>query len=94
MMQCPICGNRIRDQLTTVVHRETGKPAHFDCVISELKKAERIPEREKVYYLGGGCFGVVTEQRRSPNRTKIVVKKKIQYEDRERSPGSARGQRR
>jgi hypothetical protein len=77
---CPVCSKPINKILTAIVHRETGKKAHFDCILNEIKKAHPLKNREEVYYLGGGTFGIIEESK--GNRSKgFVIKRRIQYED-------------
>jgi len=67
--------------ITAVVHRETGKKAHFDCIIKELRKSYQLKPREDVYYLGGGSFGIV--ETKGKKNSSFIVKRRIQYEERD-----------
>jgi hypothetical protein len=78
-----MCGGRISDPLTTVRERDSEKPAHFDCVLKRLGVEKRIAPHEKIYYLGGGNFGIVTE-RRSRGRLELVIRERFEYESRKR----------
>jgi hypothetical protein len=77
---CPVCNKPISFALTAIVHRESGKNAHFDCIIRELKKSHQLNPQEDIYYLGSGTFGVV-ERSRGKKSSRFTVKKRIQYEE-------------
>jgi len=78
---CPICNKPVSYLITAVVHRETGKKAHFDCIIKELRRSYQLKPREDVYYLGGGIFGVV--ETKGKKNSSFIVKRRIQYEERD-----------
>ena len=78
---CPICGKPVNYLITAIVHRETGKKAHFDCIIKELRKSYQLKPREDIYYLGGGSFGIV--ETKGKKHSGFVVKRRIQYEERD-----------
>jgi len=78
---CPICSKPVSYLITAVVHRETGKKAHFDCIIKELRKSYQLKPREDVYYLGGGSFGIV--ETKGKKNSSFIVKRRIQYEERD-----------
>ena len=59
-----------------------GQPAHLGCVLKLLEKQEELEPKEKIAYLGGGSFGIV--QFRTPNQGKLFVRKRIQYEEKEK----------
>ena len=81
---CSLCGKPIKDIYSSIIHRESGNPAHFDCVMQELQKSEVLTEGERICYLGSGVFAVMrpTPQNERPS---ISIRKKIQYEDKEKS---------
>ena len=60
-------------------YRVTGTPAHFDCILKELKDAHELAPQEKLCYLGGGSFGILQFKNQGGN--KFTIKKKIPYED-------------
>lgn len=66
---------------TAIVHKETNKKAHFDCIVKELKKSYPLKPNEGICYLGGGGFGIIETSKGDRNKG-FVVKKRIQYEDR------------
>ncbi len=73
---CPVCQRPVRELSSAIAHRETGGPAHFDCILKVLREEHRPAENEKICYLGNGSFGVV--QFRGPMR--FFVRKRVQYE--------------
>ncbi|MDR3199875.1 MAG: hypothetical protein LBT68_00320 [Spirochaetales bacterium] len=81
---CGVCGKPIKDILAALLHQGTGEPAHFDCIAKELLAAETLAEGEKFSYLGSGVFGIV-RQGKSGDPSSIVIRKKIQYEDKEKA---------
>ncbi len=83
--KCPICDKPIRDLYSAVTYPTTGNPAHFDCVLKELKKTNELRPNEKICYLGNGSFGIV--QFRGPDSPiKFFIRKRIQYEDKDKRP--------
>ncbi len=79
--ECPVCKKPVRELSTAVSYRVTGAPAHFDCVLKELRDANDLLPQEKLCYLGGGTFGIL--QFRSSGGNKFTIKKKIPYEEKE-----------
>jgi hypothetical protein len=77
--ECPICNKPVRELPTALSCRSTGTPAHFDCVLKELKDAHELLPQEKLCYLGGGIFGIL--QFRTTGSNRFTIKKKIPYED-------------
>jgi hypothetical protein len=78
---CPVCSKPISKIITAITHKETGKKAHFECIISELKKFYALKPKEDICYLGGGSFGII-EESRGNKRKGFVIKRRIQYEER------------
>jgi hypothetical protein len=74
-----VCGKPVRELSSALTHRASQKPAHFDCVVKELRESNELAPQEKLCYLGGGCFGIL--EFRSPPR--FVIKRRIQYEEKE-----------
>ena len=79
---CPVCGKQVRELASALTHRVSRKPAHFDCVVRELRESNEIAPQEKICYLGGGSFGIL-EFRAPGGPTRFVIKKRIQYEEKE-----------
>ena len=46
-------------------------------------RQKKVSGRDRIYYLGGGQFGVVTE-RRSRGRLDLQIRERIEYEPRKR----------
>jgi len=77
---CPICNKPIHNVITSVTHRETGKNAHFDCLIKELKKEYHLKPDEDIFYIGAGRFGIVEKVKKGKSMN-LVIKRRIQYEE-------------
>ena len=59
-------------------------PAHFDCIMREIRDSNELTPQERVCYLGGGTFGIL-EFRQPGGPGKFVIRKRIQYEEKEAS---------
>jgi hypothetical protein len=79
---CPVCGKPVRELASALTHRASRQPAHFDCIVRELRDATEIAPQEKLCYLGAGSFGIL-EFRAPGGPSKFVIKKRIQYEEKE-----------
>lgn len=82
---CPICGESIYITEEAIHHKQTGSPAHFDCILKCLKEENNleIEKEEKIVYLGSGTFGVIQERQAPKNgQYRLFVRKRINYEDR------------
>jgi hypothetical protein len=77
---CPVCGEPVRELSSALTHRQSGRPAHFDCIVKELREANPLGPQERLCYLGGGAFGVLT-WRVEGNPASFVIKRRIPYED-------------
>jgi hypothetical protein len=77
---CPICGEPVRELASALTHRQSGRPAHFDCIVKELRDANPLGPQERLCYLGGGTFGVLTWKVEG-NPASFVIKRRIPYED-------------
>jgi hypothetical protein len=79
MPACPLCGKPVYDLSTAIsASRETGEPAHFDCVLERVGASESLASGEKLVYLGSGSFGVV--EFKEKNESAFLVKRRIQWE--------------
>ena len=77
--QCPLCSKPVLDLASAIgADRDTGLPAHFDCVYDRVKAAENLGPNEKVVYLGAGSFAVV--EFKDAKEGAFVVKRRIQWE--------------
>ena len=85
IQKCPICHRPIREFFTAISYNESDVPAHFDCVIIEIKKQEELSSNEKICYLGNGSFGIITF-RNSNSPIKFLIRKRIQYEKTDATP--------
>jgi hypothetical protein len=81
---CPVCGAPVQELSSALTHRQSGQPAHFDCIVKELREANPLGPQERLCYLGGGVFGVLTWKVEG-NPASFVIKRRIPYED-PRSP--------
>jgi hypothetical protein len=79
---CPICGKPVRELASALTHRASRQPAHFDCIVRELRDSTEIAPQDKLCYLGAGSFGIL-EFRPPGGPSKFVIKKRIQYEEKE-----------
>jgi hypothetical protein len=93
----PLTGEPVEDIYSAIAEPNSGKPANFESVIKRLEEQEPLHEGERICYLGKGTFGVVAEEKEK-GQTRLVVRKRIQYEDthedykwrKELSPGISR----
>ena len=79
---CPICNEPITDIATAIADKASGKPAHFDCILNQIKSAEPVGENEKISYIGQGRFAVLYFENPRDQRH-FTIKKVIEYEDKE-----------
>jgi len=80
---CPVCGKPVKDLASALTHRLESRPAHFDCVMQEIRDTNELAPQEKVCYLGGGTFGII-ELRPPGGPSRFVIRKRIQYEEKEK----------
>jgi hypothetical protein len=74
-----------------ITNRGSGKPVHFDCVISKLSESESLSQNEKIAYIGQGRFGVLHFD--NPHDQKhFTIKKIIEWEAREAERGEWRNE--
>lgn len=78
---CPICGKRIEDMENAISDRQSGMPAHFDCIIARLSSSEDISENENIVYIGQGTFAVMRYDNKNDPKTFHIVRK-IEWESR------------
>lgn len=90
---CPICQKPVRELSSAIGYRETGEPAHFDCVLRLLRDEHHPGENEKICYLGNGSFGIVQFRGSSGSPLRFFVRKRIQYEKTDSVPDWRRGAR-
>jgi hypothetical protein len=78
---CPVCQKPIRELASALSYKGTGAPAHFDCVLKELREAHEMTPQEKICYLGGGSFAIL--QFKNGGGSRFTIRKKIPYEEKE-----------
>jgi hypothetical protein len=83
--RCPICQKAVRDLTSAITHKESGQPAHFDCILRALRTDNAVQQHEKICYLGKGSFGIV-QFREHSGHSSFFIRKRIQYEDTEPTP--------
>ncbi len=77
---CERCGKPIKDLTLALSNKESGKPVHFDCIISFIKSSEKLLENEEVIYIGNGNFAIVWFE--NPKvRKKFKIRKLIEWEE-------------
>lgn len=76
---CPVCQKPVRELHAAITHRESGQPAHFDCIVQLLRESTDLQDSEKICYLGKGSFGVV-QFRQNAGPMRFLIRKRIQYE--------------
>lgn len=87
---CPICGKPIKDIGSAVTEKNSGEPAHFDCIIAKIAEQETLGPGDRIAYIGGGRFGVIHFN--SPQDTRnFNIKKIFEWEDKENRAGWRRG---
>lgn len=83
---CPICGKIIRDLATAVSDKNSGLPAHFDCVAAGIAQGEALGKGDTIIYIGRGRFGVVHFS--NPHDTRrFSIKKILEWEDKDNRAG-------
>lgn len=82
---CPVCNQPITDISSCMTDKKSGQPAHFDCILQEVSKEEKLGENEKIAYIGQGRFGILYYENPRDQRH-FTIKKIIEWEDRETKP--------
>ena len=82
---CPKCGQPITDISSAITDKESGKPAHFDCILNQVKQTEQVGENEKIAYIGQGRFAVIYYEIPRDQRH-FTIKKIIEWEERDKKP--------
>ena len=80
---CPKCGQQISDVASAIQDKTSGKPVHFECVLSEIEKNENVGPNEKIAYIGQGRFGLLYYENIRDQRH-FTIKKIIEWEDKEK----------
>lgn len=79
---CPMCNLPITDIASSLTDKKTNQPVHFDCVLEEVRKNEKINENEKIAYIGQGRFGILYYEN-IRDQKHFTIKKIIEWEDKE-----------
>ena len=82
---CPLCQKAVRDLTSAITHKESGKPAHFDCILKALRTDNAVQQNEKICYLGKGSFGII-QFREHSGPPRFFIRKRIQYEETDPTP--------
>lgn len=77
-VDCAICNKPIYDLAGALADMDTGLPVHFDCALERVAAAESVAGKEKIVYLGAGCFGVV--EYKNGTEGAFTVKRRIRWE--------------
>jgi hypothetical protein len=88
-VSCSVCGKNIRDMSSAIKEKDSGQPAHFDCIIKKIAETETVKEQEKIVYLGSGKFGVIHSENNQNKNFTIV--REIDYEEKEEDAPEWRG---
>jgi hypothetical protein len=81
-LECSGCGKPIKDIALAITEKSTGNVIHFDCVIAQLNKTERLERGDVITYIGGGRFGIVHFDSPHDHR-KFSIKKIFEYEEKD-----------
>ncbi|MCR4823048.1 MAG: hypothetical protein K5873_09285 [Treponema sp.] len=91
VVTCEVCGQPIADIANAITNRGSGKPVHFDCVITKLAEEEKLEQNDKISYIGQGRFGVLHFD--NPHDQKhFTIKKIIEWEARDSERGDWRNE--
>jgi hypothetical protein len=82
LLECAFCGKSIKDVPLAITEKSSGNSLHFDCVIAQIMKNERMEKGDIVSYIGGGRFGVVHFDNPHDHR-KFKIKKIFEYEQKD-----------
>ena len=79
---CAWCDKPVKDISAAITDQESGKPVHFDCVISRITERETLEAGDTVSYIGGGRFGIV-HFNNPPDTKNFTIKKVFEWEIKE-----------
>ena len=79
---CAWCDKPIKDMSAAISEPDTGKPVHFDCIISRISERENLESGDTVSYIGGGRFGIIHFST-PPDTRDFKIKKIFEWENRE-----------
>ena len=81
-LTCALCGEVVKETSSCLALPDSGDPAHFECVMKKISETETLAEGETIAYLGGGNFGIILKNPKSP--AGFEIKKKIDFENKEK----------
>jgi len=81
---CPWCGKPIKDIATAISDRESGRPVHFDCVLTRIVEMEHLENNDSICYIGGGRFGII-HYNNPPDMRDFSIKKILEWEVKEKN---------
>ena len=79
---CEYCNQPSEDLASSIAAKESGNPAHFDCVLAKINASEKLSENEKITYIGHGRFAVVYFENPHDLRH-FTIRRVIEWENRE-----------
>jgi len=79
---CALCGEVVKEAASCLALPDSGDPAHFECVMKKISETEPLADGESIAYLGGGNFGIILKNPKSP--VGFEIKKKIDFENKEK----------
>lgn len=79
---CEYCNQPIEELASAIASKESGNPAHFDCVLAKINNSEKLGENEKITYIGQGRFAVVYFENPHDLRH-FTIRRIIEWENRE-----------
>lgn len=81
---CEICGRPIlAEEIDSALsNRETGNPAHFDCVLAQVAEREHPQANERLTYIGQGRFALLHFANPHDLR-KFTIRRTIEWESRD-----------
>ncbi|MEM5947859.1 hypothetical protein WKV44_04820 [Spirochaetia bacterium 38H-sp] len=82
-LTCSVCGELIYDVYTTIAHKDSGEPIHFECAVNMIKQTETLGKDEELCYLGNGAFGIVI-MKQPPSPVRFFIKKRIEFEPKDK----------
>ncbi|MCL2174815.1 MAG: hypothetical protein FWB73_02100 [Treponema sp.] len=80
---CAWCGKPIKDITTAISDKESGRPVHFDCVLTRIGEMEHLELNDSVCYIGGGRFGII-HYNNPPDTRDFSIKKIYEWEVKEK----------
>lgn len=86
---CEICGQPITDITSAITNKTSGKPVHFDCVLSQIAETEKTGMNEKLTYIGQGRFAILHFDN-IHDQKHFEIRKIIEWENRESERGEWR----